>query len=102
MIFYHVVHNTSPGAWQYVETTIAGFCIFSKFESRAKLFTEYEADELVLHLRTKNIKKHYAKVKAQNNEATINEAIRFTPPGNKASDNESDPGDRDKSVGRSD
>jgi hypothetical protein len=93
MIFFNVIQNISPGLAHYVETTISGYCLFTKFESRAKLFTLEEADELAKHLRTRKPKNHYAKIQAQIPTQISNgsQEIFFTPPGNKISDHGSDP-----------
>ncbi len=88
MIFFHVIQNTAPGQVQFVETTLSGYCLFTKFESRAKYFTKEEADELVKHLQERKPKNHYAKLPTTTNDDPI---IRFTPPGNEVSDHRSDP-----------
>lgn len=95
MIFFHVIHHIAPGSRLYVETTISGFCLFTKFESRAKLFTLEEADELVRHLQYRKPKNHYAKTQAY---TKIDPAICFTPPGNKISDHGIDPESEEKKT----
>lgn len=64
MIFFYIIQNVSHGNIHFVESTISGYCIFTKYESRAKLFTEQEANELAQHLQIHRPKNHYAKIQA--------------------------------------
>jgi len=64
MKLFYVIENNAPGSFNYVESTISGYCIFTRFEKRAKLFNESEASELVKHLKNKKPKRFFQKAGA--------------------------------------
>lgn len=99
MIFYHVIQNIAPGSIQFVESTISGYCIFTKWESRAKLFSESEASELVDHLTNRKPKNHYAKIQTEKSFDNITN-VSFTIPSKQASDFRSDPGEEGQIQGK--
>ena len=51
MKFFVVIYLKSPGETLFVETTLAGRCLFTKWVSRAKFFTEDQANDLLIYLK---------------------------------------------------
>jgi hypothetical protein len=56
MTLFVITYLPSPGEVLYVETAIARFCLFTKYPSRAHLFPENIADELLVHLKAAKAK----------------------------------------------
>lgn len=57
MTLFVITYLHKPGEVLYVETSIHGICLFTKYPSRAKLLPEDLADDLLVYLK-KNKPKH--------------------------------------------
>lgn len=92
MNLYIVTYRKSLSETLVVESMAMGYCLFSKWEDRAKLFPENEADELIKHLQTVkyNEKNKFFKFKyeARNNVAP---EVSKEKESNSASDIQNDP-----------
>ena len=89
MTFYYVTYHERPDCTHFVESTISGFCLFTEFISRAKLFTENEANELVDYLTKAHPKKNYNKYphyEEKENDKTISFKVENKQTGDHKSD----------------
>lgn len=92
MNLYIITYRKSLSETLVVESTITGYCLFSKWEDRAKLFTEKEADELIEHLKKVkfNERNKFFKFKYEDRN-NVTPEVRKKEESNSASDKQNDP-----------